>query len=274
MGHTRTHQSHTPNAATAETQTPIPSGGGYRARAHTLARDATRTPSRRDVSRKGGERDAGSTPRWRRRTGYGSDVSSPTSVGTVPLKALALRSLRDREAREGEPSGTHSHTSHTHPKRGDGGGPTPIPSGGGIPSTRAHTCERRHTHAIAQRRETERGGEGCGQHAEMAEAHRVSIDVSSPTSVGTVPLKALLESCLRDREEREGEPSGTHTYTIHTPQTWRRRRPNPDPLGGGIPSARAHTCERRHTHAIAQKREPERGERDAGSTPRWRRRTA
>ena len=64
----------------------------------------------------------------------------------------------------------------------------------------------------------------------MAEAHSLDIDVSSPTSVGTVPLKELYSRTLRDREAREGEPSGTHTHTIHTPQTRRRWRPKPDPL--------------------------------------------
>ena len=78
-----------------------------------------------------------------------SDVSSPTSVGTVPLKELVLSSLRDREEREGEPSGTHTHTPFTHAKRGDGGDPTPIPSGGGY-QARTHMRETPHARHRAE----------------------------------------------------------------------------------------------------------------------------
>ena len=104
---------------------------------------------------------------------YDIDVSSPTSVGTVPLKALVSRRLRDREARVGEPSGTHTHTPVTHPKiAATAVTQTPIPSGGD--TERAHTHARDATRTPSRRGvSTERGGEGCGQHAEMAEAHRV-----------------------------------------------------------------------------------------------------
>ena len=136
----------------------------------------------------------------------------------------------------------HTHTPFTHPKRGDGGDPTPIPSGGQR-RARTHTCERRHTHAIAQRREPERGGRGMrAARRDGRVAQLRHCDVSSPTSVGTVPLKELTWRYLRDREEREGEPSDTHTHHSHTPKTRRRRTSIPrSPRGGDTDCAHTHS---------------------------------
>ena len=79
----------------------------------------------------------------------------------------------------------------THPKRVDGGDPNPIPSGG-EDAKHAHTHARDTQRTPSRRDVSRKGGGRCGQHAEMAEAHRSDIDVSSPTSVGTVPLKELV----------------------------------------------------------------------------------